>query len=513
MSKDCEIRYIITVNALKEGWDCPFAYILATLANKTSKVDVEQILGRVLRLPYAMKHKNVALNLSYTLTCSNDFRDTLENIVKGLNKAGFSKKDYRIGEVVGPMVEEPSYIEEKVQLQMEESNYIKEEFLDINFDEIRQSFETINVNKDIDKLDNISNMLETAMRQNEEYETEIKETEVIGLFGGEVGDLMNQYMINTQYENSIKLIPQFVHKETVPLLGIDENVLLTKEFLNDGFTLTDKDTQIDFSLSANDVYKVDISVDGESVPKYQKVAEKESKYFKEYFDTLPSEKKVKISKEMLYNQLNKSDSTVAMDLKGYNDRIVANMTKDELSVLETSIPTYTRKIKEKIDQLQLEYRKKRFKTMLDTGEIICEPYYSLPSVISPIDSMDSIPNSLYAAEANMNDFEHYVITEIASLENILWWHRIIDRKGYLLNGFINHYADFMVMTKSGKLVLLETKGDYLANDESKQKLSIGRLWESKAGTDYRYFMVFKNKDLKLDGAYVLDEFVGVMKKM
>ena len=40
MSKDCPVRYIITVNALKEGWDCPFAYILASLANRTSEVDV-----------------------------------------------------------------------------------------------------------------------------------------------------------------------------------------------------------------------------------------------------------------------------------------------------------------------------------------------------------------------------------------------------------------------------------------------------------------------------------------
>ena len=47
-SPDCPIRYIITVNALKEGWDCPFAYVLATVANRTSTVDVEQILGRVL---------------------------------------------------------------------------------------------------------------------------------------------------------------------------------------------------------------------------------------------------------------------------------------------------------------------------------------------------------------------------------------------------------------------------------------------------------------------------------
>ncbi|MBU5314479.1 DEAD/DEAH box helicase family protein [Tissierella carlieri] len=513
MSKDCEIRYIITVNALKEGWDCPFAYILATLANKTSKVDVEQILGRVLRLPYAKKHKNAGLNLSYTLTCSNDFRDTLENIVKGLNKAGFSKKDYRIGETSEPMDNKPFHIEEKVQLEIEEDNKEKEEFLDIDFDEIRQSLENINENKEMDKSDTISDMLEVAMKQNEEYETEIRETEEIGLLGGEIGDMMNQYKIISSYEKSINPIPQFVHKEIVPLLGIDEQVLLTKEFLNDGFTLADKDTQINFILSSNDVYKVDIAVDGEAVPKYQKVAEKESKYFKEYFDALPSEKKVKVCKEMLYNQLNKSDSMVSIDLMEYVDRIVDNMTRDELSTLETSIPSYARKIREKIEQLQLEYREKVFKTMLVTGEITCEPYYNLPMFISPIDSVDSIPKSLYEAETNMNDFEHKVITEIASLDNTLWWHRIIDRKGFCLNGFINHYADFMVMTKNGNLVLVETKGDHLANDESKQKLSIGRLWEAKAGNNYRYLMVFNNKDLKLDGAYTLDEFMGVMRKL
>jgi len=52
-----------------------------------------------------------------------------------------------------------------------------------------------------------------------------------------------------------------------------------------------------------------------------------------------------------------------------------------------------------------------------------------------------------------------------------------------------------------------------ANDESKQKLSIGRLWEGKAGNKYRYFMLFKNKDLKLYGVYILDEFIEVMKKL
>ena len=63
-SPDCQIRYIITVNALKEGWDCPFAYVLATVANRTSSVDVEQILGRVLRLPHTQKNPGQVLNLS-----------------------------------------------------------------------------------------------------------------------------------------------------------------------------------------------------------------------------------------------------------------------------------------------------------------------------------------------------------------------------------------------------------------------------------------------------------------
>ena len=100
MSETCEVRYIITVNALKEGWDCPFAYVLASLANKTSKIDVEQILGRVLRLPYTTKHADEFLNLSYVFTSSQNFRETIEAVIKSLNNAGFSSKDYRIASSV-----------------------------------------------------------------------------------------------------------------------------------------------------------------------------------------------------------------------------------------------------------------------------------------------------------------------------------------------------------------------------------------------------------------------------
>ena len=33
---ECQIRYVITVQALREGWDCPFAYVLCSVAEMRS---------------------------------------------------------------------------------------------------------------------------------------------------------------------------------------------------------------------------------------------------------------------------------------------------------------------------------------------------------------------------------------------------------------------------------------------------------------------------------------------
>ena len=53
MSPFCPVRYIITKDALKEGWDCPFAYLLALLDNTTAATAMTQLIGRVMRQPYA----------------------------------------------------------------------------------------------------------------------------------------------------------------------------------------------------------------------------------------------------------------------------------------------------------------------------------------------------------------------------------------------------------------------------------------------------------------------------
>lgn len=63
--RDCVVRYIITVQALREGWDCPFAYVLCSVQSVRSATAIEQLLGRVLRMPYAAKRQRPALNKAY----------------------------------------------------------------------------------------------------------------------------------------------------------------------------------------------------------------------------------------------------------------------------------------------------------------------------------------------------------------------------------------------------------------------------------------------------------------
>ena len=69
----CPIRYVITVEALKEGWDCSFAYVLASLQSVNSSKDVEQLLGRVLRMPFAKTRQQDALNKAYAHIVAENF--------------------------------------------------------------------------------------------------------------------------------------------------------------------------------------------------------------------------------------------------------------------------------------------------------------------------------------------------------------------------------------------------------------------------------------------------------
>lgn len=154
--------------------------------------------------------------------------------------------------------------------------------------------------------------------------------------------------------------------------------------------------------------------------------------------------------------------------------IIDTMTTDELSDLEQSPYPSMLKIEEKVKELQAVHAAGVFDKWCEQDVITCQPFYKQPPNISPTTTITTIAKSLYSAEdGKLNDYERQVIWELLTLPNIKWWHRNISRRGFMINGNIHAYPNLIVMTTTGRLLMVETKGDYLDNDKSKAKSIAG----------------------------------------
>ena len=522
MSPSCPIRYIITVNALKEGWDCPFAYILASLANKTSQVDVEQILGRILRLPHTSQHTQSALNMSYVLTSSNDFNNTVAHIVKGLNSAGFSDKDYRIGDPVKPQA--PEHPAEQITLP-DPQGASKPESAEDDFSgldgkligaELERRREQVQTPEIAPKADT---MLDAAAKVEKAYTDAIQQTSndpVMDNLPWEVRDKVKSFQVNPQFREDIETlqIPQFFLKVEQSLFTNGSFELLDKEMLAEGFTLKGKAYDIDFAAADDEIREIDVREQDGGLPKVFKMESAEQRYFKEWFNNLPPESRVRQCKEMMFNQLNKLNMVDAAELKAYINRIVDDMDKAQLAAMEKAPLGYAAKIRDKIETLLEAHYRETFEKWLETERIVCTPYFRLRPSIHPATYTDIYARSLYTAEdGDMNKLEQKLVVELTALPNVRWWHRNIARQGFAINGFIKLYPDILIMTQSGKLICAETKGEHLKNDDSREKIALGQAWRTAAGKDFRYYMVFENEENLLPGAVSMSQFIDTVKAL
>lgn len=96
LAEDVKVRYIITRDALREGWDAPFAYVLASVYRLSSPTAVEQLLGRVLCLPNVREKRRPELNEAYVYTSAEEFGKVLGAIVKGMVGNGYGRDEVRV---------------------------------------------------------------------------------------------------------------------------------------------------------------------------------------------------------------------------------------------------------------------------------------------------------------------------------------------------------------------------------------------------------------------------------
>lgn len=549
MSRDCQVRYIITVNALKEGWDCPFAYVLATLANKSSVVDVTQILGRVLRMPYTRKHSIELLNLSYVFTSSSHFQNTLSQVVEGLNKAGFSKRDYRefdLSDFEQEPAPTPSATQEELNLTTQtgedkpavtgDGQDLEIEKNKLNPDWEQQAVEqaanvdTIGIQQpastEIDTT-GVEAIKAQAVAQAQQFEEQANATSGESV-PEELKKDMNEHKMKPIFEELAKAIqlPQFFIK--LPSDGGffdsgDEWHKLAKENLLSNFVLANLDATINFSAVESDVYKVDAEEigNGESAPAFKAVKKAEKEKLNSIIKSQPTSGQITSIVGRLFSLIGKNTfyPIEDNDVKHYLKRIVEAMDADQRADCLERDYAYVKLIKEKIQRLANEYAAKEFSNWLTTQKIKLRPSFSLPATIAPSDNAPAISKSLYVTEGGVNNLEGKVIRGVADLENIVWWHRNLERgKGFVINGFLNHYPDFVVLTQSNNIIVVETKGDDRDNSDSKEKLKLGKIWEAQAnqlshetGYRYHYMMVFDTN--RIDGAYATGEVLKLIEDL
>jgi len=517
MSPDCEVRYIITINALKEGWDCPFAYILASLADKSSETDVTQILGRVLRQPYVMEHKNYQLNLSYVLTASAKFSATLQNIVEGLQAAGFSKQDYRAEDKISIAAAPPEPQDPVKAFLFPEKQQQATSATIADNDEIDPAKISYNpaAATEGQAQDAVTDIEALARATSEAFTAAIQQSEspdTGNLIPEELSQQVKSYKMRPAVAAIAKQIklPRFYFR--VPnankLFHDTEWVLLNQESLLKGFKLSTKSSDINFDAQQAELYAVDLEEvrKGDYTPKFIPVDNAAVKDpLIEYILARPPQERIANIAEMMTRLIGELWPIQEQEIRKYVERIVADMSTDQLQDFLARKYSYSTAIKKKIATLSDEYAEEQFRKGLQVRNIKLEHDFQLPAAIVPGRLGVEISGSLYEREGDMSEFESRIISGIAGLNSVAFWHRNLGRgKGFAINGFkSNHYPDFLVVTKSGTIILLETKGSYLDNPDTAAKIRLGAEWAQKAGDNYRYFMVYEGT--AIPGGYSVEE--------
>lgn len=509
MSRACPIRFIVTVEALAEGWDCPFAYVLATVANKSSQVSVEQIVGRVLRQPYATRADARSLNIAYVLTASADFDRTLSQVVNGLNGVGFSREDVETAKTAPAMPAQQDQMvfpddPEGNDTTSDEDDDLDLKGLDLNVpDKAGTGSEVASVDDIIDASSEIE----------ERFEEEAGSNGADTLLGG-LGGGSNVYRMREAVSESARglVIPQF-------MIRVDGGLFTDDEIWK---PLDREDLLADFKLSKYGIDRVSINPATFSEAREVDLAADSDEYRIRWL-----EEGIRKNMLMLFSNLSdegKSESLKAAvldamsgqfknaygraQLAQYIGRVVDDMDLPVVEACYESVGSVARAVMGAVRGLADDFCEERFGTLLSRGDVRLAPEYRFPDSFVQANPMTSYDKGLYEAEnGRVDGVERKMVDLLANSPRVLWWHRVVERKPgeFSINGFVNHYPDFLALRDDGVLMAIETKGEHLG-DDARRKLRLGTRWSDMAGAGFRYFMVFEHEALDEANAFTLAEF-------
>ena len=434
-----------------------------------------------------------------------------------MNAAGFSEKECRVETEITSQssATNPDPVQEPLKEAPQEE---QEEFLNFNDADIERVLkDRQNEAAQGSGRSAVDEMLAAAEQAGQNYADTMEQAGASDPnLSWEVKNKMQNFFIKPEFRDEIKALrlPQFVRTVPGNIFKQGFTTFLERESIAEVFSLKGKASDIDFSNADTQMVYVDVRDQSGVVPKVYKMSSAEQQAVKDFLAKASPQARIARCKKMLYDHLSKMKGIDEGEMRQYVNRIVDDMTDEQREGLEKSPAAYALKIKAKIEGLLEEHYEKTFNEWLETDLIQCQDLYAFPDFIHPAESDSMIGGSLYEAEEAMNGLERELALELTAIPSVRWWHRnIADKEGFRINGFINHYPDIIVMTQKGTVVLVETKGEHLKNDDSAQKARVGRAWQNTAGKGYRYYMVFRDTDPKEDGMISMSDFLRILQQL
>jgi type III restriction enzyme len=497
-AQTCPIKYVITQSALKEGWDCPFAYVLCSVANLRSATAVEQILGRILRMPRAEKKTRPALNRAYAFVRSPHFYVAAEMLRDQLVKnAGFDKREAR--EFFIPRQrQEPLGLDAKgkrsVTVTLPEA--LPVETLPTS------ARECVTKTDAAQKRVTLSGKptkaaVEALLAAVEQEESK----EILRAAVAELGQ-HERIMVAPAERGERFEVPQMMLEFGGQVVSPDE-----AEWLEAGWHLplppTEKDLPLlDSSAPADSVGIVDVE-NGKVITRRMPELAKELQLI-EVRENWTQERLVSwLDRNIPHDDIDPEESSAWLD--GVLSQMQPGLALGRLVRERFEL---RRKFETRISELRKTARQQEYQRILFGGEsqtkvrvgggynFAYDPNTYPCRMVCPRsrEFLKHYYENVGDLDDETNREEFLCAMKIDGLDAVEWWVRNIDRQPvhsfWLQTSTDKFYPDFVCKLKGGKILVVEYKGlDRATTDDTKEKERLGNLWAARSGGQCLFLMV------------------------
>ncbi len=493
-ARDCPLRFIITVQALKEGWDCSFAYVLCSVQETHSGRAVEQVLGRILRLPGAKLKRHDDLNCSYAFAASQHFIDAANSLKDALLENGFERIEAdQLVTSDEPQADLPLWTHhtEKVEEEKPDLKQLPQELGQrVTYDENTKSVRVTGVISETDR-----DALKTCFKTDQGKEA------VERLYHKSHGRAVRD---GKALEVELFRVPALAIRVGDQLELFEESHYLDFEWKLGECDESLAETDFPTDASASKMIEVDVSDIGKvEVHFVEELHQQMSLLSFEKGWTQPALVNW-LDRNIPHPDIIRTESTL------FVDRVLEALVNNRGINLEQLAGRKFR-LRDAIAERIEDYRKKK------SAEAFQRVLFQMPAreievgpeIVLEISKANYAPSNYYQGQyrfkkhlfplvGDMNDEEAECGFFLDQMEEVKLWVRNLERRPessfWLPTSTDRFYPDFVVLLNDGRWFVVEYKGaDRWTTDDSKEKRKIGALWADRSDGQCVFVMVTEKK--------------------